>query len=59
MVVQSCTAATAAKDCLELTRHAQAAGVDIVYLQTPTMETHGDEGVLGVRHHRLSGRVAA
>lgn len=46
VVVQSCTAATAAKDCLELTRHAEAAGADIVYLQTPMMETHGGEGVL-------------
>lgn len=33
------TAATAAKDCLELTCHAEAAGADIVYLQTPMMET--------------------
>ena len=46
VVVQSCTAATAAKDCLELTRHAEAAGADIVYLQTPMMEAHGGEGVL-------------
>ena len=35
-----------AKDCLELTRHAQQAGADIVYLQTPMMEAHGGEGVL-------------
>ncbi|MGV9802507.1 dihydrodipicolinate synthase family protein [Mycobacterium sp. NPDC003449] len=46
VVVQSCTAATSAKDCLELTRHAQQAGADIVYIQTPMMETHGGEGVL-------------
>lgn len=46
VVVQSCTAATSAKDCLELTRHAQEAGADIVYIQTPMMETHGGEGVL-------------
>ena len=35
-----------AKDCLELTRHAQHAGADIVYIQTPMMEAHGGEGVL-------------
>jgi 4-hydroxy-tetrahydrodipicolinate synthase len=35
-----------AKDCLELTRHAQQAGADIVYIQTPMMEAHGGEGVL-------------
>ena len=46
MVVQACTAATSAKDCLELTRHAQQAGADIVYIQTPMMEAHGGEGVL-------------
>ena len=46
VVVQACTAATSAKDCLELTRHAQEAGADIVYIQTPMMETHGGEGVL-------------
>ncbi|WP_326547433.1 dihydrodipicolinate synthase family protein [Mycolicibacterium sp. ND9-15] len=46
VVVQACTAATAAKDCLELTRHAQEAGADIVYIQTPMMEAHGGEGVL-------------
>jgi 4-hydroxy-tetrahydrodipicolinate synthase len=46
VVVQACTAATAAKDCLELTRHAQQAGADIVYIQTPMMEAHGGEGVL-------------
>jgi 4-hydroxy-tetrahydrodipicolinate synthase len=31
---------------LELTRHAQQVGADIVYIQTPMMETHGGEGVL-------------
>ncbi|PRC43163.1 dihydrodipicolinate synthase family protein [Mycobacterium sp. ITM-2017-0098] len=46
VVVQACTAAMSAKDCLELTRHAQQAGADIVYIQTPTMEAHGGEGVL-------------
>jgi 4-hydroxy-tetrahydrodipicolinate synthase len=46
VVVQACTGATAAKDCLELTRHAQEAGADIVYIQTPMMEAHGGEGVL-------------
>ena len=46
VVVQACTAAMSAKDCLELTRHAQEAGADIVYIQTPMMETHGGEGVL-------------
>ncbi len=38
--------ATSAKDCLELTQHAQEAGADIVYIQTPMMEAHGGEGVL-------------
>lgn len=46
VVVQSCTAALAAKDCLELTQHAQDAGADIVYIQTPMMELHGGDGVL-------------
>ena len=46
VVIQACTAATAAKDCLELTRHAQESGADIVYIQTPMMECHGGEGVL-------------
>ncbi|MCV7286592.1 dihydrodipicolinate synthase family protein [Mycolicibacterium wolinskyi] len=46
VVIQACTAATSAKDCLELTRHAQEVGADIVYIQTPMMETHGGEGVL-------------
>lgn len=46
VVIQACTAATAAKDCVELTRHAQQAGADIAYIQTPMMEAHGGEGVL-------------
>lgn len=46
VVIQSCTAATSAKDCLDLTLHAQQAGADVVYIQTPMMETHGGEGVL-------------
>ena len=46
VIVQSCTAAMSAKDCLELTQHAQDAGADIVYIQTPMMELHGGEGVL-------------
>ncbi|OBF13435.1 dihydrodipicolinate synthase family protein [Mycobacterium sp. ACS4331] len=46
LVVQACTAATSAKDCLDLTLHAQQAGADIAYIQTPMMETHGGEGVL-------------
>src|SRR3954453_2986603 len=46
VIIQACTAATAPKDCLELTLHAQQAGADIVYIQTPFMETHGGEGVL-------------
>jgi len=36
----------AAKDCVDLTLHAQEAGADIVYIQTPMMEAHGGEGVL-------------
>ena len=61
VVVQACTAAMSAKDCLELTRHAQQAGADIVYLQTPMMEAHGGEGVLQVlplhrRPHRHRAR---
>ena len=46
MVIQSCTATTSAKDCLELTRHAQECGADIAYIQTPMMELHGGEGAL-------------
>lgn len=44
-VIQACTSATSAKDCLELTLHAQEHGADICYLQTPPMEVHGGEGV--------------
>jgi 4-hydroxy-tetrahydrodipicolinate synthase len=46
VIVQACTAALSAKDCLELTQHAQDAGADIVYIQTPMMELHGGDGVL-------------
>jgi len=46
VVIQSCTSALSAKDCLELTQHAQQAGADIVYIQTPMMELHAGEGVL-------------
>lgn len=46
VVVQACTGTITAKDCLELTLHAQQAGADIVYIQTPMMEAHGGDGVL-------------
>ena len=46
VVVQACTASMSAKDCVELTRHAQQVGADIAYIQTPMMETHGGDGVL-------------
>src|ERR1700761_4891136 len=46
VVIQSCTAALSAKDCLELTQHAQESGADIAYIQTPMMELHGGEGAL-------------
>jgi 4-hydroxy-tetrahydrodipicolinate synthase len=45
-VIQANTSTTCAKDCLELTQHAQDVGADIVYIQTPSMEVHGGEGVL-------------
>jgi 4-hydroxy-tetrahydrodipicolinate synthase len=45
-VIQVCTSSATAKDCLELTRHAQESGADICYLQTPPMEVHAGEGVL-------------
>jgi 4-hydroxy-tetrahydrodipicolinate synthase len=45
-VIQACTSATSAKDCVELTQHAEASGADICFLQTPPMEVHGGEGVL-------------
>ncbi len=46
VVIQACTAALSAKDCLELTRHAQDSGADIVFIQTPMMELHAGEGAL-------------
>src|SRR6201982_17823 len=46
VVVQAWTAAMTAKDCLDLTLHAQEVGADIAYIQTPMMEAHGGEGVL-------------
>lgn len=46
VVIQACTAAMSAKDCVELTLHAQQVGADIAYIQTPMMEAHGGEGVL-------------
>lgn len=46
VIIQSCTSATSVKDCLELTQHAESVGADIVYIQTPSMEVHGGEGVL-------------
>jgi 4-hydroxy-tetrahydrodipicolinate synthase len=45
-VIQVCTSASSPKDCLELTRHAEAHGADICYIQTPPMETHAGAGVL-------------
>ncbi len=44
-VVQVATVAASAKDCLELTQHAQGVGADICFIQTPVMEVHGGEGV--------------
>ena len=32
VVIQACTSAITAKDCLELTLHAQQAGADIAYI---------------------------
>lgn len=46
LVIQACITATSAKDCLDLTLHAQHAGADIAYIQTPMTEAHGGEGVL-------------
>lgn len=46
VVIQSCTAGLSAKDCVELTLHAQEAGADIAYIQTPMMELHAGGGVL-------------
>lgn len=45
-VVQVCAQANSVKDALELTLHAQEAGADICYLQTPPIELHGGEGTL-------------
>jgi 4-hydroxy-tetrahydrodipicolinate synthase len=39
VVIQACTSSMSAKDSLDLTLHAQEAGADIVYLQTPMMES--------------------
>ena len=44
--IQACTVATSAKETVELTRHAQEAGVDMCYLQNPVMEAHGGPGTL-------------
>ncbi len=46
VVIQACTSAASAKDCVELTQHAEATGADICFLQTPPMEVHAGEGVL-------------
>jgi len=45
-VVQACTSAASAKECVELTLHAQEHGADICFLQTPPVEVHAGEGVL-------------
>lgn len=45
-IVQSCTSSITAADTVELTQHAEAAGADICYIQTPMMETHGGPGTL-------------
>jgi 4-hydroxy-tetrahydrodipicolinate synthase len=45
-VIQACTSAASAKDCVELTLHAQEHGADICYVQTPPIEVHAGEGVL-------------
>jgi 4-hydroxy-tetrahydrodipicolinate synthase len=45
-VIQACTAASSAKETVELTLHAQEHGADIAYVQTPPMEVHAGEGVL-------------
>ena len=37
-VIQACTAASSAKETVELTLHAQEHGADIAYIQTPPME---------------------
>ena len=45
-MIQACTAASSAKETVELTLHAQEHGADIAYIQTPPMEVHAGEGVL-------------
>jgi len=45
-VIQACTGAASAQECVELTLHAQEHGADICFLQTPPMEVHAGEGVL-------------
>jgi 4-hydroxy-tetrahydrodipicolinate synthase len=45
-VIQACTSAASAAECVELTLHAQEHGADICFLQTPPMEVHAGEGVL-------------
>ncbi len=45
-VIQACTAASSAKETVDLTLHAQEQGADIAYIQTPPMEVHAGEGVL-------------
>jgi 4-hydroxy-tetrahydrodipicolinate synthase len=45
-VIQACTSAASAAECVALTQHAQEHGADICFLQTPPMEVHAGEGVL-------------
>ena len=45
-VIQANTQANGAKDALELTLHAQEAGADICFIQTPPLEAMGREGIL-------------
>jgi 4-hydroxy-tetrahydrodipicolinate synthase len=44
--LQVCTVGLSAKDTVELTKHAQDIGADIVYIQNPVMEAHGGPGML-------------
>src|SRR5262249_13745754 len=44
--LQVCTIAMSAKETVDLTRHAQDIGADIVYIQNPVMEVHGGPGML-------------
>jgi hypothetical protein len=55
VVVQSCTAALSAKECLELTRHAQQAGADIVYIQPRRDIRHGGRAGRQVGRRRGAG----